>query len=386
MALDTKEGGNSRVLVANRSGDNGFELACIGMEFDVTDMDGLDGCPESSSGMPKSVESEHLDYYSRVLFDLTIGIIAKGRRYGFRRLDKKSLKQRSMAREEASQAQVAPPQFEINKGNVEVLGKDVVSHPLMVRKRKGRPREGEYEPTCKRARGKGKEVTTSRSKLWSFGGLEFNPDFPGRKAFLTQFSPDALAHRGAYADCHFELVGAAKMREGLLRQQQDAVETERKNLQHALEIAQLELNSLKLENKDLQTKVSELEQNAVIAQLKLNLPKSEYDDLKTKVSAAGPSELANDGVDLIPQDKEKGVVGADVVFLQQVSHASNVPMVFEETPETAQAYQFYCSYFPKKVGEATEQEVCNEVGFVQQFALASNEPLIIEEKPETSKA
>ncbi|KAF7821398.1 uncharacterized protein G2W53_026853 [Senna tora] len=67
---------------------------------------------------------------------LTLGIIAKGRQYGCRRLDKKSLKQRSMAREEVSQAQVAPPQFEINGGNVEVFGKEVASHPLMAEYRR----------------------------------------------------------------------------------------------------------------------------------------------------------------------------------------------------------------------------------------------------------
>ncbi|KAF7821321.1 uncharacterized protein G2W53_026776 [Senna tora] len=123
---------------------------------------------------------------------------------------------------------------------------------------------------------------------------------------ICQVESDDCDHESAHQ--------ATETREGQLRQQQDVVETERKNLQHALEIAQLELNSLELENKDLQTKVNEGK------------------------GAASPSKLANVGVDVIPKDKEMGVVGADVVFVQQVAPASNEPMIFEETPETAHDY------------------------------------------------
>ncbi|KAF7814894.1 uncharacterized protein G2W53_028863 [Senna tora] len=38
---------------------------------------------------------------------------------------------------------------------------------------------------------------------------------------------------------------------------------------------------------------------------------------------AGPSGLANNGVNVIPQDEEMGVVGADKVFVQQVTPVNN---------------------------------------------------------------
>ncbi|KAF7812364.1 uncharacterized protein G2W53_033340 [Senna tora] len=237
-----------------------------------------------------------------------------------------------------------------------VFGKEVASHPLMVRKRKGRPREGDYEPTCKRARGKGKEVTTSRSKLWSFVGLEFNPDFPGRKAFLTQFSPDAHARRGA-AEYHRLKTIVEQMQNKICQVESDGCDHER-----AHQAAKM--------------REGELERNVVIAQLKVNLQKSEYDDLKTKVGvlgrelelwkerimtaiyfgdegkcAAGPNELVNDGVDLIPQDKEMGVAAPMWCFCSRL-HLRIVV--------TSQ----------NKVGEASQQSEGGEAGIVQQIVVA----------------
>ncbi|KAF7821397.1 uncharacterized protein G2W53_026852 [Senna tora] len=70
--------------------------------------------------------------------------------------------------------------------------------------------------------------------------------------------------------------------------------------------------------------------------------------------AAGPSRLANDGVDVIPQDKEMGVI---VVAFQN------------------------------KAAEASEQEVGSEVGFVQQFALTMGKAFeqVVDDKMELVK-
>ncbi|KAF7821329.1 uncharacterized protein G2W53_026784 [Senna tora] len=61
--------------------------------------------------------------------------------------------------------------------------------------------------------------------------------------------------------------------------------------------------------------------------------------------AIGSSGLANDVVDVIPQDEEMGVVGADVVFVHQILVASQ-----------------------NKVGEASQQAVGGEAG---QIVVAS---------------
>ncbi|KAF7821433.1 uncharacterized protein G2W53_026888 [Senna tora] len=282
MAQDTEEAGNLGVLVANRSGDtddvleslwneyflptgrNGFGLACIGMEFDVTHTDGL---------------------------DITLGIIAKGRQYGCR-------------------------------GNVEVFGKEVASHPLMVRKRKGRPRE----------------------------------DFPRGKAFLKQFGLDALARRGVAEYCRLKTI-VGQMQNKILQVESDDCDNEKLELWKVRIVAAIYFSWCNCLN-----------------QLNVVLPEPLFDEVRRKVyplrevfnggirprdmdidgllsldpymlidegkGAAGPSRPANDGVDVIPQDKEMGVVGADMVFVQQVAPVSNESMIFEETPETAQTYQF----------------------------------------------
>ncbi|KAF7821606.1 uncharacterized protein G2W53_027061 [Senna tora] len=225
--------------------------------------------------------------------DLTLGIIAKGRQYGCRRLDKKSLKQRSMAREEASQAQVALPQFEINAGNVEVFGKEVASHPLMI-------------------------------------SLDGKP-FLNSLAFLS---------RGAAKYRRLKTI-VGQMQNKILQVESDDCDNE----------TQLKLNSLKLENKDLQTKlirrkIYPLREvfNGLIRPRDMDidglLSLDPYMLVDEGKGAAGPSGLANDGVDVIPQDKEMGVVGANMVFVQQVAPVSNKSMIFEETPETAQTYKF----------------------------------------------